>query len=305
MDKIFKIGTRASGLALAQAYAVRDALMVAHGLPESCLEIVPMVASGDKVQDRALAELGGKLLWTKELDGALLRGDVDMCVHSMKDVETQRAAHFQLAAVLKRGDVRERLVGAHSLAALPQGAVFGTSSPRRKAQVLALRPDVRVQLLRGNVATRLAKLEAGEMDATLLAAAGLHRLGLNHVGSTLEVETLLPAPAQGAIGVECLRENTRIAALLAPLNDTDSSTCVLAERAFLGALGGTCHSALAAYAMIKAGEIYFRAALYAPDGSAQVAGETIAAVGDIIPMHRLAETLLSRATPDIRAAYGR
>ncbi len=180
---------------------VRDALAAAH--PGRAVEIVPIRTTGDRVQDRALAEIGGKALWTKELDRALLAGEVDACVHSMKDVETLRPLDIAIAALLPRADVRDRLVGTASFDALAPGARIGTSSPRRAAQVRALRPDLHPVLFRGNVDTRLAKLAAGEAEATLLAAAGLDRLGRHDVGVAIPTTIMLPAPAQGAVGIEC------------------------------------------------------------------------------------------------------
>ena len=198
MDRPLRIGTRGSPLALVQANLVAEAL-AAQGVET---EIVPITTSGDMIQDRPLAEVGGKALWTKELDRCLLDGRTDLSVHSMKDVETIRPEALVIAAMLERADTSDRLIGADSLADLPQGALVGTSSPRRAAQLLARRPDLRTAPIRGNVQTRLAKIERGEFDATLLAGAGLDRLGLA-IGVPLE---LLPAPAQGAIGVEILAE---------------------------------------------------------------------------------------------------
>jgi len=176
-NPILCLGTRGSPLALVQAHMVQAALCAAHGWAEDDVMIVPIRTTGDRVQDRALAEIGGKALWTKELDRALLDGEIDCAVHSMKDVETIRPDVIQIAAMLPRADVRDRLIGAASIEALPQGARVGTSSPRRAAQLCRLRPDLQPMLFRGNVDTRLAKLAAGEVDATLLAAAGLDRLG--------------------------------------------------------------------------------------------------------------------------------
>src|SRR4051794_18054496 len=198
MDRPLRIGTRGSPLALRQAHMVADALRAAHGWDEHRIEIVPITTSGDVIQDRPLAEVGGKALWTKELDACLASGRTDLSVHSMKDVETVRPRIFAIAAMLERADTRDRLIGAESLDALPAGAIIGTSSPRRTAQVLARRPDLKPVSIRGNVQTRLAKVARGEVDATLLAAAGLDRLGIA-AGTPLD---LLPAPAQGAIGVE-------------------------------------------------------------------------------------------------------
>ena len=192
--KPIRLGTRRSPLAMAQATEARARLAAAHGWAEDAIEIVPVTASGDRIQDRPLAEIGGKALWTKELDAWLLEGEIDFAVHSLKDVETIRPAEITIAAVLPREDVRDCLVGAASIAALPQGARVGTSAPRRAAQLLHARPDCVVVPFRGNVATRLAKLAANEADATLLALAGLNRLGEHGVGHPLDADAWLPAP---------------------------------------------------------------------------------------------------------------
>src|SRR5512139_4173905 len=210
----FIIGTRGSPLALAQAHMVATALKQAHGWPEGKVEIRTVKTSGDRIQDRPLAEVGGKALWTKELDLALLAGDTHCSVHSMKDVESERPDTLAIAAMLPRADVRDRLIGASTIAELPQGARVGTSSPRRAAQLKRLRPDLSVVSIRGNVDTRLAKLAAGEVDATLLAAAGLDRLDRHDVGSPVDLTEMLPAPAQGAIGIECRSDDMAAIALL-------------------------------------------------------------------------------------------
>lgn len=297
MTEIIRIGSRASPLALAQTHQVRSALMAAHGLPESAFEIVPIVASGDKVQDRALAEIGGKALWTKELDQALGEGRIDCAVHSLKDVETVRPAAFALVAMLARADVRDRLIGADSIAALKQGATIGTSSPRRRAQLLRLRPDMNIVLFRGNVATRLEKLARGDVDATLLAAAGLARLGMHDVGTPIPLDVMLPAPSQGAIGVEARAGDARLAALLEPINHADTFACVMAERAWLAALGGDCHSAVAALAVCTAEGVQLRAEIYSPDGTEMVVG---ALAGQ---PQALAADMLSRASPQLQACF--
>src|SRR3954468_13662709 len=195
-----RLGTRGSPLALAQARKVAAAIETAQRWPDGWVQIVEMATTGDKVQDRPLSELGGKGLWTKELDRALLDGEVDFCVHSMKDVESIRPDDIHIAAVRPRGDVRDRLIGAESIDQLAQGATVGTSSRRRAAQLLRLRPDLKIVPLRGNVETRLKKVEWGEIDATLLAAAGLKRLDIN-VGTSIPTEILLPAPGQAVIGM--------------------------------------------------------------------------------------------------------
>src|SRR4051795_8780771 len=188
-----RLGTRGSPLALAQARKVAAAIETAQRWPDGWVQIVEISTTGDQVQDRPLAEIGGKALWTKELDKALLAGELSFCVHSMKDVESVRPKSIHIAAVRPRGDVRDRLIGAESIDALKQGAVVGTSSPRRAAQLLRLRPDLKIVPLRGNVETRLRKIEDGEVDATLLAAAGLKRLDIS-TGTSIPTEVILPAP---------------------------------------------------------------------------------------------------------------
>jgi hydroxymethylbilane synthase len=296
MDRPLRIGTRGSPLALAQAEMVAAALRAAHGWDEAAIVLVPITTTGDIIQDRPLAEVGGKALWTKELDRALVEGRTDLSVHSMKDVETIRPDPFAIAAMLPRADTRDRLIGADSLAALPQGARVGTSSPRRKAQLLARRPDLDIAPIRGNVQTRLGKIEAGEFDATLLAAAGLDRLGID-VGTPLD--ELLPAPAQGAIGIEILAERDELAALLAAIDDTDTARCVDAERVFLAALGGDCRSAVAARAEAGNVRIRLKAELLSADGSEVQAGETAPDEGPA----DLAHALLARASPALRAMF--
>jgi hydroxymethylbilane synthase len=286
MSRPFRIGTRGSPLALAQAHMVADALRAKASVET---EIVPITTSGDIIQDRALAELGGKALWTKELDRALVEGRTDLSVHSMKDVETIRPDTLVIAAMLERADTRDRLIGAESLAALPKGARVGTSSPRRTAQLLARRPDLDCAIIRGNVQTRLAKIAEGDYDATLLAAAGLDRLGLD-IGAPLD---LLPAPAQGAIGVEMLAERDDLRTLLAAIDDRPTHDAVNAERAFLAALGGDCHSAVAALAD---GPIV-KAEILSADGGEIRSGEGEPA--------ELARRLLTEASPALRAMFGK
>ncbi|MEA3013685.1 MAG: hydroxymethylbilane synthase [Sphingomonadales bacterium] len=284
-----RIGTRGSPLALAQARLVAEALRAAHGWSADAIEIVPITTSGDVIQDRPLAEVGGKALWTKELDACLIDGRTDLSVHSMKDVETIRPETLAIAAMLERADTRDRLIGADSLEALREGARVGTSSPRRTAQLLARRPDLRCMTIRGNVQTRLARIASGEFDATLLAAAGLDRLGIA-AGAPLD---LLPAPAQGAIGVEILAARDDLRALLGAVDHAPTHEAVSAERAFLAILGGDCHSAVAALAQDGG----LRAEILSADGSEVQAGEGAPA--------ELARTLLARASPALRATFGR
>ena len=307
LSRPLRLGTRRSPLAMAQAEEARARLMATHGLSEADIAIVPVTASGDKVQDRPLAEIGGKALWTKELDAWLIAGEIDFAVHSLKDVETIRPAEIAIAAILPREDVRDVLVGAESVRALPQGAVIGTSAPRRAAQLLHARPDCKVVTFRGNVATRLAKLAAGDVDATLLAAAGLNRLGETGVGHPLAAEDWLPAPGQGAIAIECravLRQaqddrDFQIAARLAAIDHAPSRAEVMAERGLLKALGGNCHSAIAVLSRWEGEVLILRAALFSPDGAERIEGEARFAAGDAQGPAILAADLLARAVPAI------
>jgi hydroxymethylbilane synthase len=297
---MFRLGTRGSPLALTQAGMVRDALMAAHGWDD--VEIVVIRTTGDRVQDRALAEIGGKALWTKELDRALLAGEVDACVHSMKDVETVRPEAIAIAAMLPRADVRDRLIGVETIDDLPHGAMVGTSSPRRAAQLGRLRPDLRTTLFRGNVDTRLGKLAAGEVDATLLAAAGLDRLGRHDTGAAIPLETMLPAPAQGAVGIETLADG-QARGLVAAIDDAATSRAVRTERALLAELRADCHSPVAALAFPKDGGLLLSAQLLSPDGregvEGQMTGDDPIALGTA-----LARDLLGRAPEAVRRLFG-
>ena len=300
-DRPLKLGTRNSPLALAQANEARDRLIAAH--PGLSVELVPVVASGDKVLDRPLAEIGGKALWTKELDAWLLSGEIDFAVHSLKDVETLRPAQITIAAVLEREDVRDCLVGATSLADLPAGARIGTSAPRRAAQALNARPDCRVVGFRGNVQTRLAKLASGEADVTLLALAGLNRLGRDDVGTPLDPLLWLPAPGQGAIGIECLTDNALVRELLAAIDHEPSHLAVRAERAVLAALGGNCHSPIAVLSSWAGELLRLDAALFSPDGAEKVSAGHSFFPGDDTGPAALAAMLLDAAGPAIRAHF--
>lgn len=296
-----KLGTRASPLAMAQAHEARDRMCAAH--PDLVVEIVPVTASGDKVLDRPLAEIGGKALWTKELDAWLLSGEIDIAVHSLKDVETIRPAEIAIGAILPREDVRDVLVGAASFADLPPGTRIGTSAPRRAAQALHARPDCQVVGIRGNVQTRLAKLQAGEADVTLLALAGLNRLGMAHYGTPLDPEEWLPAPGQGAIAIECRSGDAATRALLARIDDLPSRHAVEAERALLAALGGNCHSPISVLTRPHGDSMTMRAALLSPDGAERVEGELSFVPGDADGPHRLAAQLLAKAGPAIREHF--
>ena len=296
-----RLGTRNSPLAMAQAEEARDRLIAAH--PGLTIEIVPVTASGDKIQDRPLAEIGGKALWTKELDHWLINGEIDFAVHSLKDVETIRPAAIAIAAILPREDVRDVLIGAESIRALPQGARVGTSAPRRAAQLLHARPDCTVVMFRGNVATRLAKLAAGEADATLLARAGLNRLDAAGTGHPLAADEWLPAPGQGAIAIECRADDTATRAILSAIDDLPSRHAVFAERALLAGLGGNCHSPIAVLTTAEGSELILRAAIYSPDGAEKVEATTRFAAGDPAGPARLAAELLNRAPDAVRAHF--
>ena len=256
------------------------------------------------MQDRSLAEIGGKALWTKELDRALLDGEIDCAVHSMKDVETVRPGGIAIAAMLPRADVRDRLVGAPSFAALPPGARIGTSSPRRAAQVRSLRPDLQPVLFRGNVDTRLAKLAAGEAEATLLAAAGLERLGRMNVGVAVATAEMLPAPAQGAVGIECRADDELTRTRLAKIDHPKTHACVLAERGLLAALVADCHSPVAALAEIEGAVLTLAATLYSEDGAHQVSAQESGAPGDPAVAQALAAKLLTLAPEPVRRLFG-
>jgi hydroxymethylbilane synthase len=305
MNLPLRIGTRGSPLALAQARMTAEALRAAHGWGEDAIELVPITTTGDIIQDRPLAELGGKALWTKELDRHLLDGRTDFSVHSMKDVETIRPAELVIAAMLPRADVRDRLVGADSIGALARGARVGTSSPRRTAQLLALRSDLIILPFRGNVATRLARIERGEADATLLASAGLDRLGLGAIGTPMATDTLLPAPAQGAIGVEARSGDEAVLALVAAIDHAATHACVGAERRLLEGLGGDCRSAVAALAILEDGAIRLRAEILTADGRERQAGDAVFPAGDTAGPAELAARLLGAASPGLRALFGK
>ena len=303
METHLRLGTRGSPLALAQARKVAAAIETAQRWPADYVEIVPIKTSGDRIQDRPLAEIGGKGLWTKELDQALLAGEVDFCVHSMKDVESERPDEIHIAAMRPRGDYRDRLIGAPSIEQIPQGARFGTSSPRRAAQLKRMRPDLEIVPLRGNVGTRLRKIEAGEVDATLLASAGLKRLGLETVGTAIPVETLLPAPAQGALGMECRANDKRTQSVLTTVNNQITYSAIMAERAFTRALGGTCHSPVAALCLLDDGELRLRAQLYSEDGSEMIEDKAVFECGDDETPRALALRMLDNAPDAIRRLF--
>ena len=297
-----RLGTRGSPLALAQARKVAAAIETAQRWPDGWVQIVEIKTTGDKVQDRPLAEIGGKGLWTKELDRALLEEEVDFCVHSMKDVESVRPKEIHIAAVRPRGDVRDRIVGAESIDALKQGATVGTSSPRRKAQLLRLRPDLNVVSIRGNVETRLKKVESGEVDATLLSAAGLKRLEIS-AGTAIPTEIILPAPGQAVIAMECRTNDTRCQSVLTSVSNQITYDCVMAERAFARALGGTCSSPVAAFCVLEDGDFRMRGQLFSEDGSEMVEDRAVFDCGDLKMPEELARSLLAKAPESIRRLF--
>lgn len=271
----FRIGTRGSPLALAQAHEVRDRLAAAH--PGLAVEIVVIHTEGDRVQNRTLAEIGGKGLFTKELEDALTDGRIDGAVHSMKDVPTWFPPGLGLGAMLPREDPRDVLISRDGLGldALPPGAVVGTAGLRRQAQVLERRPDLTVIPFRGNVQTRLSKLAAGAADATLLALAGLNRLGMAHVATeVLAPEVMLPAVAQGAIGVETRLNDDDMLALLAPIACRETTIRITAERALLATLDGSCRTPIAALAVLEGERLSLRAKLLSLDGRKVLSAET-------------------------------
>ena len=297
-----RLGTRGSPLALAQARLVKAALLAAEpGLDDAAVEIVVVSTQGDRIQDRTLALIGGKGLFTEEIEAGLLKGTLDLAVHSMKDMPTALPTGLVIGAVLPRADPRDALIarGPRSVAELPRGAVVGTASLRRQAQLRAARPDLVVVPLRGNVQTRLRKLEAGEVQATFLAMAGLIRLGLEGVVSAvLEPEEMLPAVAQGAIGIECRADDAPVLDLLARINHAPTLTSITAERAFLGALDGSCRTPIAALAELSGPSLRLRGLVASPDGSAVDRIETAGAAADSAALGAAAgRDLRSRLSP--------
>jgi len=267
---LLRIGSRGSPLALVQAEEVKNRLAAAAGLDPERIEIRVIRTTGDAVVNRPLAELGGKGLFTKEIEEALIAGDIDLAVHSSKDVPTVLPPGLELAAFLPREDVRDAFISpkANSLRDLPAGAVVGTASPRRLALVRRMRPDITVVTLRGNVETRLRKVQSGEVDATLLAVAGLKRLGLLSTATAiLDPEEFLPAVGQGAIGIQTRTDDAKTSALVRLIDDPDTATALGAERAFLAVLDGSCRTPIGGYARITGGNLSFRGIIVKPDGS--------------------------------------
>ncbi|MEZ2129886.1 MULTISPECIES: hydroxymethylbilane synthase [unclassified Sinorhizobium] len=268
--KPFRIGTRGSPLALAQAHEARDRLMAAHGLPEEMFEIVVLTTRGDRITDRSLSEIGGKGLFTEELESKLVAGELDFAVHSAKDMPTILPEGLYLSAYLPREDIRDAFIGrtAPKLIELPHGATVGSASLRRQALIRRLRPDISVITFRGQVDTRLRKLQEGQVDATLLALAGLKRLGkVSVITELLEPEDFPPAPAQGAICLESRIGDARVDDLLAAINDPVTFDAVSCERAFLAALDGSCRTPIAGYAICEGDRIRFSGLIVTPDGS--------------------------------------
>jgi hydroxymethylbilane synthase len=269
-SSVLRIGTRGSPLALAQARLVRDALTTAHGLDDARVTLETIRTTGDMIRDRPLTEAGGKGLFTKEIEEALVRGAVDLAVHSAKDMPTELPAGLVIAAVLPREDPRDVFISrkAATLRELPRGAVLGTASLRRQALVKHLRPDLSVVTFRGNVETRLRKLEEGAVDATLLALAGLKRLALDkQATAVLSVDEFLPAVGQGIIAIEARADDQRTRALLAAIDHAETATALAAERAFLAALDGSCRTPIAGHARIDGGRVHFRGLIVRPNGS--------------------------------------
>ena len=304
-DNPLKIGTRGSPLALAQAHETRDRLMAAHTLPATAFLITVIKTTGDRITDRSLSEIGGKGLFTKEIEEALLArgqaGGIDIAVHSMKDMPTILPQGLTIPCLLPREDVRDAFVSLAyaNLAEMPPGAVVGTSSLRRRAQLLHLRPDLKVVEFRGNVQTRLRKLDEGVAQATFLACAGLHRLGQSDViRAAISPDEMLPAVAQGAIGVETRTADTAILALLDPIHDTPTASRIAAERAFLAALDGSCQTPIGGLAEITGAELRFRGEIIRPDGSERLATERRGPLSDAAALGTdAAEELRSRAGP--------
>ncbi len=301
VDKVLRIATRQSPLALWQAQYVKQRLQAHH--PDLQVELVPMVTRGDVLLDTPLAKVGGKGLFVKELELAMLENRADIAVHSMKDVPIAFPEGLGLVTICEREDPRDAFVSNNytSLDSLPQGAVVGTSSLRRQCQIAARRPDLQIRSLRGNVGTRLGKLDSGEYDAIILAVAGLKRLELEErVREALAPEISLPAVGQGAVGVECRLDDTWTRELLAPLHDTDTAIRVTAERAMNTRLEGGCQVPIGSFALLENGQLWLRALVGAPDGSQIIAGERHGTPDQAEAMGiSLAEELLARGASQI------
>ena len=299
--KPFQIGTRGSPLALWQAHEVRRCLAIAHDLPEAAFGIVVIKVTGDQILDKALKDIGGKGLFTREIEEALSDGSIDIAVHSMKDMPTVQPDGLILDCYLPREDVRDAFVSPHvtRLMDLPQGAVVGSSSLRRRAQLAHRRPDLKLVEFRGNVQTRMKKLQDGVAQATFLAMAGLNRLGLTHMAQgPIEVAEMLPAVAQGAIGIERRITDARAQAMLAAIHDTPTGQRLAAERAFLARLDGSCDTPIAGLAVLEGDTLWLRGEILRPDGTRVISGDIRGPVTDGPALGRtLADDLLGRAGP--------
>ncbi len=297
----FKIGTRGSPLALWQAHEVRRCLGLAFALPDACFEIVVIKVMGDQILDKALKEIGGKGLFTREIEDALLEGTIDIAVHSMKDMPTVQPEGLILNCYLPREDVRDGFVSPHvgRLMDLPQGATVGSSSLRRRAQLAHRRPDLNLVEFRGNVQTRMKKLQDGVAQATFLAMAGLNRLGMAHMAQgAIEVTEMLPAVAQGAIGVERRIADPRAEAMLAAIHHGPTGQQLAAERGFLASLDGSCETPIAGLAVLDGADLWLRGEILRPDGSRVLSGEIRGAAADGPALGQsLADDLLGRAGP--------
>ncbi len=269
-NSIIRIGTRGSPLALAQAHETRSRLMEAHGLDEKQFEIVVINTTGDRVLNQPLAEIGGKGLFTFEIEEALHNGSIDLAVHSMKDMPALLPDGLAIAAILEREDPRDAFVSVNykSLQDMPQGGLLGSSSVRRNAQALRIRPDLKSVQFRGNVQTRMRKLAEGVAEATFLAVAGLNRLGMaHHISSIMDMDEMLPAVAQGAIGIEVKQNNTRAQDLVQAIHHNTSGIAIECERAFLARLDGSCRTPIAGHARIEGGKLFFKGQILALDGT--------------------------------------
>ena len=305
-DAPLKIGTRGSPLALAQAHETRDRLLAAHDLGAEAFEIVVIHTTGDNRQmidaDRPLKEIGNKGLFTKEIEEAMLRGDIDIAVHSTKDMPTVQPEGLVLDVFLPREDVRDAFISLKykSISELPEGAVVGTSSLRRRAQLSQIRPDLKLVEFRGNVQTRLKKLEDGVADCSFLAMAGLTRLGMtDRATAAIEPGEMLPAVAQGAIGIEHRKDDLLAADMLAAIHHPETAARVTCERAFLAKLDGSCETPIAALSVIEGEEIHLRGEILRPDGSERLTAEGRASVADAVALGtKLGEEILAKAPSD-------
>ncbi|MCQ4302409.1 hydroxymethylbilane synthase [Stutzerimonas sp. KH-1] len=307
MSREIRIATRKSALALWQAEYVKARLEASH--PGLKVSLVPMVSRGDKLLDAPLAKIGGKGLFVKELETALMENEADIAVHSMKDVPMEFPEGLGLYCICEREDPRDAFVSNHfdDLDALPPGSVVGTSSLRRQAQLLARRPDLKIQFLRGNVNTRLAKLDAGEYDAIILAAAGLIRLGFGErIRSSISVDESLPAGGQGAVGIECRTTDSELHALLECLNHAPTATRVVAERALNKRLNGGCQVPIACYAVLEGEQLWLRGLVGQPDGTVllRAEGRAPAAEAEALGVQVAEELLAQGAEQILKAVYG-